>query len=62
MPGITCMSCGKKETAENFKQNIKFYINWIEILPDKWICRDCKVNKYDRNVIMYKMPFNSEEN
>ena len=58
---IECFSCGKTEKEENYKKNIKFYVNWIEIFPDKWLCRDCKENKYDRNVIIYKMPFKIEE-
>ena len=60
MKEIKCEGCGKIEPAENFKKNIKFFINWIEILPDQWLCRECKENKYDRNLIMYKMGFNKD--
>ncbi len=61
MKEINCFSCNKKEKAENYKSNIKFYVNWIEIFPDQWLCKECKEKKYNRNLILYKMPFNLEE-
>ena len=60
MKEIKCEGCGRKEPAENFKKNLKFFINWFEILPDQWLCRECKETKYDRNLIMYKMGFNKD--
>ena len=50
---IICQTCGKKEKAENYKKNIKFYINWCELEPDVWLCRDCK-NNHDSHLIFYK--------
>ncbi|NHI93002.1 MAG: hypothetical protein EAX96_10910 [Candidatus Lokiarchaeota archaeon] len=55
---IKCVSCGKVEKPENFKKNIHFFIEWIELFPDTWLCRSCKNQNHDKNLVFYKMPIN----
>ncbi|MHA1895397.1 MAG: hypothetical protein ACTSX4_12930 [Candidatus Helarchaeota archaeon] len=59
--GIHCEFCGKKEKAENVKKSVKFFINWFELNPGFWICRDCMRTKHDSNLVFYKMPINFRE-
>ncbi|HUX99887.1 MAG TPA: hypothetical protein VMV49_10055 [Candidatus Deferrimicrobium sp.] len=51
---IECFLCGKMENAETMKKSLSFYVNWIEYLPGKWMCRACKETKHDKNLIKYK--------
>ncbi len=48
---IKCILCGKIEHPENIKKKISFYINWIEYLPEQWMCQACKKNIHDKNLI-----------
>jgi len=58
---VKCIICGKIEPVEGVKKNISFYINWIEYLPGEWMCRDCKKNIHDKNLIRYKLQFLSKD-
>lgn len=51
---IKCSICGKEITIESL--NVHFYVNWIEIEPDKWICRKCEHSSIWPNIIQYKLP------
>ena len=52
---IRCIICGKIERGETIKRNISFYIKWIEYLPGKWMCRECKESVHDKNLGRYKL-------
>lgn len=58
MDQIKCISCGKEENVANIKKNVKFFINWIELYPGTWLCRDCKSKGHDTKLVFYKMPIN----
>ncbi|HUX99671.1 MAG TPA: hypothetical protein VMV49_08965 [Candidatus Deferrimicrobium sp.] len=51
---IKCEICGKEVQIE--KKNVSFYARWLEIEPDKWICRDCEQKCVWPNIIQYKIP------
>ena len=51
---IKCEICGK--TAEIAKKNVSFYARWLEIEPDRFICRDCERRHMWPNMIQYKLP------
>jgi len=50
---IKCEMCGK--SAEFPKKNVKLYTNWLEIEPDKFICRDCEETHVWPNIIQFKL-------
>ncbi|NVM54256.1 MAG: hypothetical protein HWN66_11190 [Candidatus Helarchaeota archaeon] len=50
-----CFLCGKKARGDKIKKNISFYIKWIDYVPGKWMCRECKENIHDKNLGRYKL-------
>ncbi|MHA1144470.1 MAG: hypothetical protein ACTSRW_07020 [Candidatus Helarchaeota archaeon] len=50
---IQCIFCGKKEIIG--QKSIKFYLNWLEYEPDKWVCKDCKRKELEPRLHYYKL-------
>ena len=51
---IKCLICHKE--AEIEKKNVAFYARWLEIEPDKYICRDCEQAHIWPDIIKFKLP------
>ncbi|NVM53492.1 MAG: hypothetical protein HWN66_07275 [Candidatus Helarchaeota archaeon] len=58
---VKCIYCGKVAGPETIGKSISFYVNWIEYLPGKWMCRECKEGKHDKNLVRYKIQFLSKD-
>jgi hypothetical protein len=50
---IKCEMCGKSE--EFPKKSVRLYAKWLEIEPDKFICRDCEQTHVWPNIIQFKL-------
>jgi uncharacterized protein YlaI len=50
---ITCEICGK--TEEFVKKTVKVYAKWLEIEPEKYICRECEETHVWPNIIQFKL-------